>query len=351
MNIKQVAKKARVSTATVSRIINGSSAVRPKTAQRVQRAIRALNYYPNTHARTLVSGRSRILGLIISDISNPFFPELVKGFEDVALQNNYEVILTNTNYDATRMASCVQRMLERKAEGVAIMTSEMNSQLISELARRGIPIVFLDVGTVRNRISNICVDYSQGIHEAVDHLCALGHRRIGFISGPMALKSARTRRSSFLECLKQYDLAKEDALIVEGNHKIDGGELAMYRLLQLKRAPTAVLTSNDLTAFGALRAIHNARLRVPDDVSIVGFDDIELSQFAQPPLTTIRLPRTELGRIAFEALFRILRGESQKGAEYRIESHLVVRSSTSAAHAVQNVADLENAAVKHGGSF
>jgi DNA-binding LacI/PurR family transcriptional regulator len=348
MNIKQVAKKARVSTATVSRIINGSSAVRPKTAQRVRQAIRALNYYPNTHARTLVSGRSRILGLIISDISNPFFPELVKGFEDVALQNNYEVILTNTNYDSTRMASCVQRMLERKAEGVAIMTSEMNRQLIDELSRRGVPIVFLDVGSVRNRISNICVDYAQGIHEAVDHLCALGHRRIGFISGPLSLKSARTRRSSFLECLKQYDLAKEDTLIVEGNHKIDGGELAMYRLLQLKRAPTAVLTSNDLTAFGALRAIHHARLRVPEDISIVGFDDIELSQFTQPPLTTIRLPRTELGRIAFDALFRILRGDSQKGAEYRIETHLVVRSSTSAAYLLPGSQDLESAAVRRG---
>src|SRR5256886_271892 len=348
MNIKQVAKKARVSTATVSRIINGSSAVRPKTAQRVRQAIRALNYYPNTHARTLVSGRSRILGLIISDISNPFFPELVKGFEDVALQNNYEVILTNTNYDSTRMASCVQRMLERKAEGVAIMTSEMNRQLIDELSRRGVPIVFLDVGSVRNRISNICVDYAQGIHEAVDHLCALGHRRIGFISGPLSLKSARTRRSSFLECLKQYDLAKEDTLIVEGNHKIDGGELAMYRLLQLKRAPTAVLTSNDLTAFGALRAIHHARLRVPEDVSIVGFDDIELSQFAQPPLTTIRLARTELGRIAFEALFRFLRGDSQKCAEFRIETHLVVRSSTSAAYLLPGSQDLESAAVRRG---
>ncbi|OLB22730.1 MAG: LacI family transcriptional regulator [Acidobacteriales bacterium 13_2_20CM_55_8] len=348
MNIKQVAKKARVSTATVSRIINGSSAVRPKTAQRVRQAIRALNYYPNTHARTLVSGRSRILGLIISDISNPFFPELVKGFEDVALQNNYEVILTNTNYDSTRMASCVQRMLERKAEGVAIMTSEMNRQLIEELSRRGVPIVFLDVGSVRNRISNICVDYAQGIHEAVDHLCALGHRRIGFISGPLSLKSARTRRSSFLECLKQYDLAKEDTLIVEGNHKIDGGELAMYRLLQLKRAPTAVLTSNDLTAFGALRAIHHARLRVPEDISIVGFDDIELSQFTQPPLTTIRLPRTELGRIAFDALFRILRGDSQKGAAYRIETHLVVRSSTSAAYLLPGSQDLESAAVRRG---
>jgi DNA-binding LacI/PurR family transcriptional regulator len=328
MNIKQVARKAGVSTATVSRIINDSAPARPRTADRVWQAIRALNYYPNTHARALVSGRSRILGLIISDIANPFFPELVKGFEDVALQNHYEVMLTNTNYSTARMASCVHRMLERKAEGVAIMTSEMEPGVIDELARSGIPIVFLDVGKVRNRISNICVDYALGIREAVDHLSALGHRRIGFISGPMSLKSARTRRSAFLQCLQADGLAGDEGLIVEGDHKINGGEVAMYRLLQLKKRPTAVLTSNDLTAFGALRAIHHAGLRVPEDISMVGFDDIDLVQFTQPPLTTVRLPRAELGAIAFNALFRILGGESEKGSRYSIGTHLVVRAST-----------------------
>jgi DNA-binding LacI/PurR family transcriptional regulator len=331
MSIKKVAEQAKVSTATVSRIINDSSSVSPATARRVWRAIRKLNYYPNTHARTLVSGRSRILGLIISDISNPFFPEVVKGFEDVALQNDYEVILTSTNYDAGRMASCVRRMVENKAAGVAIMTSEMNRELIGDLARREIPIVFLDVGKARSRMSNICVDYAQGIREAVDHLCALGHRRIGFISGPMNLKSARTRRSAFLHCLNEYHLAEDTGLIAEGNHKIDGGEVAMYRLLQLKKRPTAVLTSNDLTAFGALRAIHHVKLRVPEDISIVGFDDIDLGQFTQPPLTTVRLPRVELGRMAFDALSRLLHGDSKRGSVYRIETHLVVRSSTSTA--------------------
>src|SRR5205085_10101202 len=139
----------------------------------------------------------------------------------------------------------------------AIMTSEMDQPLIDQLVRRKVPSVFLDVGSVHSLMSNIQVDYAAGINQAVEHLLVLGHRRIGFISGPLSLKSARIRRSAFLECLKRYDLAKEDALIVEGNHKIDGGELAMYRLLQLKKAPTAVLTSNDLTAFGALRAIHH----------------------------------------------------------------------------------------------
>jgi LacI family transcriptional regulator len=328
MNIKQVAKEARVSTATVSRIINDSSLVSPETARRVWRTIRKLNYHPDSQARSLVSGRSRILGLIISDITNPFFPELVKGFENLALQNNYEVILTNTNYDPARMATCVRRLLERRAEGVAIMTSEMDPELIDELARRGIPIVFLDVGRVRDRISNIRVDYAQGIREAVDHLITAGHRRIGFISGPMNLKSARTRKSAFLKCWSAYGLVGDSSLMVEGNHKIDGGELAMFRLLQLKQRPTAVLASNDLSAIGAFRAIRLAGLRIPEDISVVGFDDIDFGQFTHPPLATIRLSRTELGGKAFNALFRILHGDSQEGEEYNVETHFVAREST-----------------------
>jgi DNA-binding LacI/PurR family transcriptional regulator len=331
MNIKQVARKARVSTATVSRIINDSSLVSPATAIKVRRVIQQLNYHPDTQARSLVSGRSRILGLIISDIANPFFPELVKGFENLALQNNYEVILSNTNYDPARMATCVRRLLERKAEGVAIMTSEMDPELVDDLASRGIPIVFLDVGKVRNRISNIYVDYAQGIREAVDHLIKLGHRRIGFISGPMNLKSACTRRSAVLKCWNSYGLVEDNGLIVEGNHKIDGGELAMFRLLQRKPRPTAVLASNDLTAIGALRAIRLVGLRIPDDISVVGFDDIAFGEFNHPPLTTIRLSRTELGQKAFDALFHILHGESKKGKEYTAETHLVIRESTARA--------------------
>jgi LacI family transcriptional regulator len=165
----------------------------------------------------------------------------------------------------------------------------------------------------------------------MNHLCALGHRRIGFISGPLNLKSARTRRSAFLQCLNEYELGEGSGLIAVGNHKIDGGEAAMYDLLQQKKRPTAVLTSNDLTALGALRAIHRAELRVPEDISVVGFDDIEIGQFTQPPLTTVRLPRVELGRMAFNALQRLLEGESERGGNYRVETYLVVRSSTSTA--------------------
>jgi len=328
MNIKEVAARAKLSTATVSRTVNGSALVSPSTAEKVWRAVRELGYYPNVHARTLVLGRSRTFGLIISDIVNPFFPELVKGFEDTAIQHRYEVMLANTSYDLDRMTHAVQRMIERKVDGVAVMTSEIDRALIDELAKQGLSMVFLDVGKVGKKSSNIAVDYSGGIRQAVQHLVSLGHRRIGFISGPLTLKSARIRRSAFLRCLRDSHIAEDEDLVVVGNHKIDGGEVAMRELLAKRHVPTAVLTSNDLTALGALRAISQAGLDVPDDISVVGFDDIEIAQYTSPPLTTVRLSREELGRVAFDALFQLTENESAKAKEVSVRTTLVVRKST-----------------------
>lgn len=328
MNIKEVAARAKVSTATISRTINQSEVVSPKTAERVWQAIRELGYYPNTQARALVSGKSRIFGLIISDISNPFFPELVKAFEDTAILHAYEVIVANTDYKSDRMGLCVRRMIERKVDGVAIMTSEIDRPLLDELSRRHLPIVFLDMGKVKPLISNISVDYARGVRESVQHLVSLGHKKIGFISGPSDLKSARTRRNAFLECLRECGISDKHQIIVEGNHRVDGGQSAMREMLARPTPPTAVLTSNDLSAIGALHAIQNAGLRVPQDISVVGFDDIELSQYTQPPLTTVRLSRDELGRKAFHALYQAAEGTTTVGQEIKIATSLVIREST-----------------------
>ena len=294
----------------------------------MQRAIRELGYYPNTQARALVSGRTQIFGLIISDIVNPFFPELVKSFEFAAIHRGYEVIVANTDYDSERMSGCVRRMIERKVDGVAIIASEIDSHLQDELSHRRPPIVFLDVGKAEPLISNIKVDYSKGIGEGVRHIVSLGHRRIGFVSGPLTLKSARTRRSAFLKCIAACGIGQRQRSVVEGNHKIDGGESAIMQLLSLPQPPTAVLTSNDLSAIGALRAITRVGLRVPQDISVIGFDDIELSRFTQPPLTTIRLSRDELGRKAFTALYEMVSGKHQSGQEIKVSTVLVDREST-----------------------
>jgi DNA-binding LacI/PurR family transcriptional regulator len=328
MNIEEIARRANVSTATVSRTLNQSGAVKPETARKVWRAAAQLNYYPNSHARALVSGRSRMLGLIVSDITNPFFPELIRSFEAFATQHQYDLILTSTDYQTSRMTGCLRRMLERKVDGVAIMTSEMDAGLIKELSRRGVPLVFMDVGQVGPRMSHVLIDYAHGVRQTVDHVTELGHKRIAFISGPLELHSARTRRQAFLEGMRSHGLNPDQRLVREGTHTAEGGQHAMEGLLRQAKRPTAVVCSNDWTAIGALHAIDAAGLRVPDDLSLVGFDDIPLVSYTTPPLTSVRMSAGDVGATAFEALFRLIGGERLEGDVYQVPTKLIVRAST-----------------------
>ncbi|GAC1362645.1 MAG: LacI family DNA-binding transcriptional regulator [Acidobacteriaceae bacterium] len=331
MNITAVARKARVSTATVSRTINGSANVSPRTAERVRRAIDALGFYPNTNARALGSGRSSLYGLIISDITNPFFPEIVKAFEDVAVEHGQEVLIANTNYDPDRMETCVRRMLQRKVDGVAIMTSEMDDRLIEVFSRRPIPLVFLDTGVPGPGVSSVRIDYPAGITAAVHYLVSLGHHEIGFISGPLSLNSARTRLQAFQGMMEGKQLHVPGRMVQEGNHKVDGGHEAMRRILASGPAPTAVLCSNDLTAIGAMGAIYEYGLRIPDDISVVGYDGIQLSAFTQPSLTTLSVDRQELATTAFHGLFKARNpqgGVPAQGEDHIIHPTLLIRKST-----------------------
>src|SRR5688500_5751092 len=254
MNIAEIARRANVSTATVSRTLNQSGPVKATTARRVWRAVTELNYVPNSHARTLVSGRSRMIGVIVSDITNPFFPELLRSFEMRAAEKQYDLLVTSTDYETSRMTACLRRMLERKVDGVAMMTSEMDLGTVKELSRRGVPIVFMDVGQVGPKMSHVAIDYGHGIRQAVDHVAALGHSRVAFISGPLQLHSARTRRHAFLEGALAHRLDQDKKLIREGTHTAEGGREAMAALLRLSKRPTAVVCSNDWTAIGALNA-------------------------------------------------------------------------------------------------
>jgi LacI family transcriptional regulator len=327
MTIREVAKRANVSIATVSRTLRSTGVVNDETAKRVMQAIKELNYRPNTYAQSLVSGRTRMLGLVVSDITNPFFPEVIRGFQDIALQSGYDVMMAATNYESLRTGLCIERMIDRKVDGVAIMTSEVPRSLTDQFSNRRVPLVFLDIGKVGIGVSNIKVDYSQGITQALVHLLALGHSRIAFISGPRGLKSARVRREAFLRCLDRHGVVEHRQLVEEGNHRVDGGLMAAARLLQRANPPTAILASNDLTAIGAMRAIRQAGLRVSEDVSIIGFDDIDMAQFTEPPLTTVRLARSELAHLACHALLEAIEGKEQ-GAELPIGTQLVLRAST-----------------------
>lgn len=332
MNIMAVARRAKVSTATVSRVINGTAFVAPETAERVRNAIEALNFFPDVNARTLGSGRSGMYGLIISDITNPYFPELVKAFEDIAVEHNQEVLIANTNYDPKRMEMCVTRMLQRKVDGVAIMTSEMGEHLVRSLSRRQIPIVFMDTVVHAPNAGVVRVDYEHGVRAAMQHLFELGHQDIAFISGPLSLGSAMVRSDAFRNALEEHgsSSSKPKAWFQEGDHRVEGGHHAMQRILSSgDRLPTAVLTSNDLTAIGAMGAIHEAGLRIPEDISVVGFDGIELSAYTQPALTTLVVSRGDLAAHAFRMLIRHKDAGKKPGVtEHVIEPTLLLRQTT-----------------------
>jgi DNA-binding LacI/PurR family transcriptional regulator len=328
MDIRTIARAANVSIATVSRTMNHVPTVNPKIAKRVWEVIDELDYFPNTQARALVSGRSRLFGLIVSEITNPFFPELIQGFEDIAVEHGYEILVSSTNYDPKRMSHCIRRMLERKVEGVAVMTFGIEEPLLDQLAKRKVPLVFIDVGPKRPGISLLKVDYHHGIRQGVQHLAALGHRDIAFITGPMTLHSAQSRQAAFSTSLKECGIAPDPARIIEGDHTLEGGIASMERLLAAKKMPTAVMCSNDMTAIGVLHKLYRAGLRVPDDLSVIGFDDIHITEVTIPPLTTVQMSRFELARAAVTALRAHVEQPESSKREYNIQTKLIVREST-----------------------
>lgn len=325
MKIRDIAQLAGVSTATVSHVINSTRFVSDEIKQKVQEVIERNGYTPNAHARTLAMQRNHTFGLILSDLSNPFFPELVKSIQEFANQKGYEIMLANTNYDAKRTVASVQRMLEQRVSGVAVMTSEMDAALAARLAAREIAVVFLDVGKVGPYVSSITVNYEKGIRAGVEHLLELGHRRIAYISGPLRLKSAQRRQLAFTKTMKKYET---QPFVYEGDFKATGGQQAVAAMLQQKPRPTAIVAANDLMAMGAMRELRKAGLRVPEDISVVGFDNILFAELADPPLTTIALPREEIGRAAVEALLHTVTDKNKDGREYKITPKLMVREST-----------------------
>lgn len=329
VDITQVARRAGVSPATVSRVTNGRSTVARQLAKRVWQAIEELGYTPNPQARALVSGRSRVLGLLVSEITNPFFPELMQSFEDVAGEHDFEVMVGSANYNRERAQIFIRRLVQRRVEGVAVMTFRAESHFLDELIAEDIPLVTIDVSANAARSLVLEVDYAQGIDEAVQHLALLGHRRIAFASGPMPHLTNVRRKDAFLRSVRKIGLPAQYTPVFVGDHTVEGGTQAAHHFLYLDPRPTAIVCSNDMMAVGVLRATTERGIRVPRDVSIVGFDDIHLAEFLNPPLTTVRMSRQELARAAFKGLERLWTEEaSGSRSPIRIGTNLVVRQST-----------------------
>jgi DNA-binding LacI/PurR family transcriptional regulator len=329
VDIIQVARRADVSPATVSRVTNGRSTVARHLAKRVWKAIEELGYTPNPQARALVSGRSRVLGLLVSEITNPFFPELMQNFEDIAGERDFEVMVGSTNYNRERAKVFIRRLVQRRVEGVAVMTFRAESHLLDELIAHNIPVVTIDVGVNSARSLVLEVDYAQGIDQAVQHLALLGHRRIGFASGPMPHLTNVRRKDAFVRSVKKIGLPAQNAPIFIGDHTFEGGTQAALHFLGMNAPPTAIVCSNDMMAVGVLRVMSERGVRVPRDMSVVGFDDIHLAEFINPPLSSVRMSRQDLAQAAFKGLEQLWCENSEASLEpIRVGTSLVVRQST-----------------------
>lgn len=328
MDMRDIAKLAGVSSATVSRVINDSATVRPATAERVRRVIAELKFFPNNSATILKRGHSSTYGLIIPDITNPFFPELIRSFEKILVENNREMLMATTDFHPSRIQQSIRRMLVRRVDGVALVASEIETESIESLIHNRVPLVTMDRRITGPGLSDVLINNTSGMDQAIKHLKDLGHREIGFIGGTIGPTISDHRAQAFIKAMKKHDLQPNPQFMHAGNYRISGGEAAMAELLHVSLRPTAILTANDLTAIGALRAIHHLGLTVPGDFSVIGFDDIELSDILHPPLTTLRLSRQQFAEIFFEALEALREQPHIDGRQYSIKTSLIVREST-----------------------
>jgi DNA-binding LacI/PurR family transcriptional regulator len=326
MNLEQVARRAKVSTATVSRVLNNASVVKSTTRARVVKAIEELKYHPNLHARSLAGGKSRTIGVIASNMENPFFFDIYKTIESDAHTRGYEVVMANTDYRSEQLVTSVRLMIGRRVAGLAVIVSEMAPELMDELTDARIPVVFYDVGTPRGNVTNIRVNYRRGIEKVVDYLYSLGHRRLGFIGHHAILGPINERMKAVMDAVGR--IPSLEVRTAADADTLEGGRQAARQLLANGYAPTAIICVNDVTAVGVLRELRERGLRVPQDVSVTGFDNVKLSEFCYPALTTVHIPREQIGHIICESLMSKSGKSAVAEAEIVIDPEFVLRDST-----------------------
>ena len=330
MNIKTVAARAGVSVATVSRVMSGSALVRPETTAHVRRVIEELQFIPSASATTLKTGHSRNYGVILPDITNPYFAEFIREFESLLEDQRQDVLLATTERPE-RMENSIRRMLTSQVEGVVVLIADEEfGPNYDRLTLRNIPAVTIDRLAVAPMMSDVAFDFDTGMLEAVEHLAKFGHREIAFIGGIKGLATSDRRKQAFVKGMRACKLSVKKQWLLDGLYTVDSGDAAMRTLMTAEARPTAVIAVNDMTALGAMRAAHELGFSVPGDVSIIGLDDIGLTRVISPALTTIRLPRRELAQACVECFAHMLKHPKKPGLQRILESRLVVRRSTGA---------------------
>jgi DNA-binding LacI/PurR family transcriptional regulator len=327
ISIKDIARTANVSHSTVSRALRNSPLVNPATAERIRRIAAETNFRPSAVGRSLATGRTFTIGVVVASIAHPFVAEVVSGIEETANQRGYSVILASSKGDPEREMGVVQQFEERRVDGVLLIASRVRSISSSLLAEMHIPMVSVDNQQAPDSTYSVFVDNTTATHAAIRFLVQLGHRRIAYIGDRQGYDSNTLRRDGYRAALGSLGIAYDANLVVEGDSDAEGGMRAMERLLSLSECPTAVFCFNDMTALGALAALHQRQLRVPQEMSVVGFDDLPIAAYTQPPLTTVRQPRGQIGRIAAETLFTLLAGTKTDRVR-ALRGELIVREST-----------------------
>lgn len=331
MNIREIAQRARVSHSTVSRVINNVDTVDRKLARRVQAVIDEAGYRPNYQARALARGRSRTVGLIVSELSggNPFFSEIILYFERAAVRHGYEVLVSfaDTETRPEHIATCAARMQQRQVEGIAVLTFGMEQQLNG--TQIDVPVIHAGSDSDLPGKANVRMNYLPGMKEAVKHLVDFGHQRIGYLCGQLNWNSMRNRYEAVRKAMKASGLALDKELFVECPHTWEGGAAGVLDLINLPKPPTAVMCCNDVAAIGALKTFGSRGLRAGQDIALIGFDDLTICRFTQPALTTIQFSPAEIAPLAFRALMdEIERKETKTIYEYKTK--FVLRESTCA---------------------
>jgi len=334
MSLNDVARTAGVSVATASRVLGGSDhPVSPTTRTRVLQAAQQLGYYPNSVARALVTRQTKTLGVIVGDIVDPYFSAIVRGIEDRAREHGYLAIVCNSDRVPDIELNYVRVLRDYHVDGLifaggGLLDDGYRSHLdplLVDLQRGG----FVSVGIGQHRVvsARVDIDNARATEEMTEHLLSLGHRKIAYLIGPAGLATSLVRRDAFQACLRRHGLPLEEDLLIQGDFTLDGGFQATTHLLEQGSPVTAVFAANDQMAIGALLATQKRNLRVPADLTVVGFDDIAAARYVHPPLTTIHVPMYEMGVQAAEAIVRLLRGDTMDRPMV-LDHELIVRASS-----------------------